>query len=214
MSLSSHSRKRKITDLDGLSDRQKRRIRTANEINHTGDELLVSCDDCLKDNLSCVMDPSKGVHCAECVRKGVPCVNFSWESLDRTRSTSKAAIVRVEQEILAQQEETARRFKEAEAAMRKQTALLARLARHRKVLELAEARANEKAVCLAKELEEEEEEERRQRTGEGPSTERESSLSEIVPTVEEIDWSLFDLGAPGDLGGTPQEPLANPQGAR
>jgi hypothetical protein len=77
MSLSSRTRKRKISDLDGLSDRHKRRVRFSFEINQSGDELLVPCDNCVENNLLCVMDPSKGVHCAECVRKGVSCVNFS-----------------------------------------------------------------------------------------------------------------------------------------
>jgi hypothetical protein len=66
-------------------------------------------------------------------------VNSSWESLDRTRETTKLQIDRDLEEL---------------------EKITARLAKNRRILKLAEARAKAKTICLIDELEEEEELER------------------------------------------------------
>jgi len=79
------------------------------------------------------MPSSNRLKCSECVRQGRPCVNLSWESLDRTR------------------EEYKRKIEEDETRLAE---LLARLLRNKKILRQAEERARKKAECLASEMEE------------------------------------------------------------
>jgi hypothetical protein len=76
------------------------------------------------------------VKCASCASKGIPCVNSSWASLDKTREEAKSQI---------------------DADLLELERITARLRKNRKILKLAEDRAKAKAVCLLDELEEEEE---------------------------------------------------------
>jgi len=73
-------------------------------------------------------------------------VDLSWESLDRTRETTKAQIERDMEEL----------EKIAAAQLR----VLARISRQSKTLKRLEAKAKSKTICLLDELEEEEESER------------------------------------------------------
>ena len=72
------------------------------------------------------------LRCSECVKLGRPCVNLSWESLDRTR------------------EEYQRKVDEDEAELAK---ILTRLMRNKKILRQTENRAAKKALCLTNEME-------------------------------------------------------------
>ena len=76
--------------------------------------------------------PNSRLKCAECTRKGKPCVNMSWESLDKTREEYKAK-VDADEKLLAE--------------------VMLRLLRNKKILEQANERARNKAMCLASEME-------------------------------------------------------------
>ncbi|KAJ8117290.1 hypothetical protein OPT61_g1478 [Boeremia exigua] len=69
--------------------------------------------------------------CSECVRVGRPCVNLSWESLDKTRVEYKKK-VEDDKKLLAE--------------------VISRLLRNKKILAQAKDRAAKKAECLANEL--------------------------------------------------------------
>lgn len=91
------------------------------------------CFRCLENNHRCiVMDSSKRLKCAECVKQGKPCVGLSWESLDRTRE-------RLRREIDEHEDELAE--------------ILGKLMRKKKILRQADERARRKAECLAAEME-------------------------------------------------------------
>lgn len=110
---------------------KKRRLES--EIKQYGVAVDIPCDRCFWSGCPCVvMDSSKRLKCAECVRQGKACVNLSWESLDRTRT-------RLRKEIDDDEEELAR--------------VMARLMRNKKILRQADDRAKRKAECLASELE-------------------------------------------------------------
>ena len=78
--------------------------------------------------------PSAGsrLKCSECVRVGRPCVNLSWESLNKTR------------------EEYENKVEENEKILAETTS---RLLRNKKILAQAKKRATKKAECLANKLE-------------------------------------------------------------
>ncbi|KAI4116200.1 MAG: hypothetical protein LQ341_007700, partial [Variospora aurantia] len=91
------------------------------------------CFRCLENNHKCVvMDSSKRLKCAECVKQGKPCVGLTWESLDRTRE-------RLRREIDEHEDELAE--------------VMAKLMRKKKILRQADERAMRKAECLAAEME-------------------------------------------------------------
>ncbi|KAI9744039.1 MAG: hypothetical protein M1835_002825, partial [Candelina submexicana] len=70
--------------------------------------------------------------CAECTRRGRPCVNLSWASLDKTRSEYQEKVIQAEREV-------------AQA--------MAKLVRLKTVLRQAEERAKQKTICLIEEME-------------------------------------------------------------
>ena len=78
------------------------------------------------------MPSANRLKCAECVRVGRPCVNLSWESLDKTRVEYEKK-VEEDEKLLAD--------------------VIARLLRNKKILAQAKDRAAKKAECLANELE-------------------------------------------------------------
>ncbi|KAI4208812.1 MAG: hypothetical protein L6R36_009558 [Xanthoria steineri] len=91
------------------------------------------CFRCLENDHKCVvMDSSKRLKCAECVKQGKPCIGLTWESLDRTRD-------RLRREIDEHEEELAE--------------VMAKLMRKKKILRQADERAKRKAECLASEME-------------------------------------------------------------
>jgi hypothetical protein len=76
---------------------------------------------------------TKRLKCSECVRIGRPCVNMSWESIDRVREEYQAK-VDADEKLLAE--------------------VISRLLRNKKILAQAKERAFKKTECLANELEE------------------------------------------------------------
>ena len=78
--------------------------------------------------------------CAECTRRGKPCVEMSWDAVERTKENLKAEVARGEQEVFAR--------------LRELSELQARLDRKRKVLEQAQQRSDRQAQCLIREMEE------------------------------------------------------------
>ena len=81
-----------------------------------------------------MVESSKRLKCAECVRQAKPCVNLSWGSLDATRK-------KLRREIDEDEEELAK--------------VMARLMRKKRILRQADERARKKLECLASELEDE-----------------------------------------------------------
>lgn len=77
------------------------------------------------------MENSSRLKCSECVRQNKPCVNLSWESLDRTREEYQKKIDEDEEELAK---------------------IMARLLRNKKILRQAEERAKKKAQCLMSEM--------------------------------------------------------------
>lgn len=115
------------------SSSTKNRLRLAAEIHRNGRPVDIPCDRCFSSGHTCIaMENASRLRCSECVRLGRPCVNLSWESLDRTR------------------EEYQRKIDEDEEELAK---LLTRLMRNKKILRQAENRAQKKAQCLTNEME-------------------------------------------------------------
>lgn len=111
----------------------KNRLRLAAEIQRNGRPVDIPCDRCFVSGHTCIaMENASRLRCFECVKLGRPCVNLSWESLDRTR------------------EEYQRKVDEDEAELAK---ILSRLMRNKKILRQAENRAAKKALCLTNEME-------------------------------------------------------------
>jgi hypothetical protein len=111
-------------------------------------------------------------------------VDVSWESLDKTRETTKAQIDKDLEEL---------------------EKLTARLSRNRKVLAMAEKRAKAKTICLLDELEEEDAKERSADAGltlgelaEAPFDY--SSFLGVTDGSDQVDWGAFDVP-----GGTAEE---------
>lgn len=114
------------------SSSTKNRLRLAAEIQRNGRLVAIPCDRCFVSGHTCIaMENASRLRCSECVRLGRPCVNLSWESLDRTREEYQKKIDE-DEELLAQ--------------------VLARLMRNKKILKQAEQRASKKANCLMSEL--------------------------------------------------------------
>jgi len=114
-----------------LSSRQNQ-LRLALEIQRNGFISPIDCDYCLLNSKTCIIMPG-GLKCSECTRKARPCVNMSWESLDRTR------------------DEYSKKVEEDEALLAE---VVLRLMRNKKILKQAEERAKKKTICLANEMRE------------------------------------------------------------
>jgi len=106
------------------------RLRAAKEITVAGSPPDIACVYCSNHSILCVVMESHS-KCAECTRRGRPCVGVTWESLDRVRD-------KLESEILQTEEEQARLF--------------AKLSRLRKMLRQTQDRAKQKTLCLLKEM--------------------------------------------------------------
>lgn len=108
-------------------------LRLALEIQRNGIEAVVPCDLCFSSGSKCIAMPDHGqrLKCSECVRKGRPCVNMSWQSLDKTREEYQKK-VDDDEKLLAE--------------------VMARLLRNKKILKQANERATKKMLCLAGEL--------------------------------------------------------------
>jgi hypothetical protein len=124
---------------------RNKRKRAYHEIEVQGDIALWACANYFANGLRCVvMAYSRGVSYASYRERGVACVDSFWASLDKTREETKSRIDKDLEEL---------------------EKITARLARNRKILKLAKARAKAKAICLLDELEEEEELERMKNGG-------------------------------------------------
>ena len=73
-------------------------------------------------------DNGTRLKCSECVRSGRPCVNLSWQSLDKTREEYQKKVDE-DEKLLAE--------------------VIARLLRNKKILAQATERARKKMLCLA-----------------------------------------------------------------
>ncbi len=113
------------------------RLRAAKEITISGSPPDLACVYCSNHSILCVVMESHS-KCAECTRRGRPCVGVTWESLDRVRD-------KLESEILQAEEGQARLLEE-------QSRLFAKLARLRKTLRQTQDRAKQKTLCLLKEM--------------------------------------------------------------
>ena len=116
-----------------MSSASQKRLRLSIEIRRHNTIAPISCDRCFASGHDCFVMPSANrLKCAECVRVGRPCVNLSWESLDKTRVEYEKK-VEEDEKLLAD--------------------VIARLLRNKKILAQAKDRAAKKAECLANELE-------------------------------------------------------------
>lgn len=121
-----------------MPSQKENRLRAYNEILRYGRPVEIPCNRCFFLGHVCiVMEGSTRLKCAECRKQNNPCVNLSWESLDRTR------------------EEYRKKVEDDEHLL---TEVMARLLRNRKILQQADERARRKAECLASELDAEPEE--------------------------------------------------------
>jgi hypothetical protein len=117
-----------------MSSATQKRLRLSIEIRRHNIIAPFPCDRCFDAGHDCFIMPNANrLKCAECVRMGRPCVNLSWESLDKTRAEYEEKVEKDEQ-LLAE--------------------VIARLLRNKKILAQAKDRAAKKAECLANELEE------------------------------------------------------------
>jgi hypothetical protein len=114
------------------SAHRKNQLRLALEIQRNGFTSPIECDYCLLHSKVCIIMPG-GLKCSECTRIGRPCVNMSWESLDRTRDEYSKKV-------------------EADEALLAEVVL--RLMRNKKILKQAEERAKKKTICLSNEMRE------------------------------------------------------------
>ena len=117
-----------------MSSSSQRRLRLSIEIRRHNTVAPISCDRCFLAGHDCFVMPAAGsrLKCSECVRVGRPCVNLSWESLDKTRAEYEKK-VEEDEKLLAD--------------------VIARLLQNKKILAQAKQRAAKKAECLANELE-------------------------------------------------------------
>lgn len=115
----------------------QRRIRLGLEIRNANHPAELPCLHCFSEGLTCYVMPESRLKCSECTRIGRPCVNMSWESLDRTREEYQKKVDE-DEKLLAE--------------------VISRLLRNKKILKQAEERARKKALCLASEMEKEGEE--------------------------------------------------------
>lgn len=118
-----------------VSDKRKEQLRLALEIQNHNTLSDIPCDFCFTQGKQCFIMASsdRRLKCSECVRRGRPCVNLSWESLDRTREEYQKK-VDADEKLLAE--------------------VISRLIRNKAILAQAKDRAHKKAECLANELEE------------------------------------------------------------
>jgi hypothetical protein len=121
--------------INPMSRSTRHRLRLALEIQRSGHIVTIPCDRCAKSGKVCVVMTRSNysrLKCSECVRQNKPCVNISWDSLDRTR------------------EDYQRKVDEDEVELAKITA---RLVKNKRILRQAEERAKKNAECLMEMLE-------------------------------------------------------------
>jgi len=112
------------------SSKTRNRLCLYQSISKDGDPVSTACLHCSNLSILCVKMENHP-KCAECVRRGRPCVGVSWESLNHTRD-------KLESNLSVAEEELAR--------------ALARVACLCKTLKHTKDKVAEKALCLACEL--------------------------------------------------------------
>lgn len=117
-------------------------LRRAAQILKLGEIAAVPCDRChFLETVCTVMSTLSGESkCAECTRRGRPCVRTSWAALDESRDKLSNEIVEDE--------------KKREELIAQLAQVQARIDRNRLVRAQAEKRSKEKMECLMREMEE------------------------------------------------------------
>ena len=110
--------------------KSRNRLRLYNNIIKDGGPVSVACVNCFLLSRFCIMMKNHP-KCAECVRRGRPCVDASWESLDRARDKLKSDITVTEDELAR---------------------ALIKLTRLKKTLKYIKSKIAEKSACLAQKL--------------------------------------------------------------
>ncbi len=120
-----------------MSRQQQNRLRLAAEIQRYGTTVDFACDRCssLKSLCIAMEDSRSRLKCSECVRAGKPCVNMSWQSLDRTREELSSKVAE-DEKVLA--------------------TVITRLLRNKKILKEIDLKARRKTQCLLSEVDAEE----------------------------------------------------------
>lgn len=108
------------------SSSRQSQLRRAIEIRRNGIISPFPCDFCFSKGIDCYAMPSSSLKCSECVRRGKPCVNLSWASLDRTRDEYEKKVAESEKQL---------------------SEVIARLLREKKILAQANERAKAKLLC-------------------------------------------------------------------
>ena len=129
-----------------------RKKRLATIIRLQGYQDILPCVHCAFE-FPCIRMPSVSVKCARCAEQGRSnCVSVSWESVERTITSSR--------ETIDSEERMAEDDEEQEAVLKAQLRVIEdrrlnrrrKIRRLRKVLKQAEGRATDQARCLAEEL--------------------------------------------------------------
>jgi hypothetical protein len=146
-----------------------RRLRLSESLRYRGQSASSPCSFCCRNSLRCVGMPEKSLKCAECTKRGRPCVDVAW----------KVDFVEME-----------RVRKEWREAQRQSAKAQARAASLWEKLEELNKRADEEAECLARVIEEED------RSSVLPPSQSSGSapVPAVVPSNAEA-LALFEAGA-------------------
>jgi hypothetical protein len=190
-----------------------RRLRLSEALRRFGQSASSSCSFCRRNSLRCVGMPKKSLKCAECSRRGRPCVDVAWkvdfDEVDRVRKEYReihrqsvsaqkrsADAQRVASESYRVAAESQARAAESQAQA---AGVAARAALLWERLEKLNQQADEEVECLARVIEEED----RQVAAEGADSLGSASsfqpsglvsVSAVVPSNAEA-LALFEAGA-------------------
>jgi hypothetical protein len=152
------------------------------------------------------MPEGRSIKCSECARRKKPCVNVSWEWLDRERSKREAAIEEDKARLEIANSETRKLMEEIVRRQNAQSELMEKIRRDEATLRRVHNKAKEKTICLLDELEEEEKEERERKrkrgepAGEVVQSPDYSALLGVSDGTNQIDWFDLDLPPGAELG--------------
>jgi hypothetical protein len=117
---------------------QRNKLLRAAKIIKFGEPSPIHCDRCFEGGILCVIMAGE-THCAECARRGKPCVSTSWAALDKAKDELSKEISEAELQ--------------RDALFTQLSELQARIDRKKKVRGQAEERSREKMACLIREAE-------------------------------------------------------------
>jgi hypothetical protein len=85
-----------------MSRQKENRLRLAKEIQLTSSLATFPYNLCFSTSSPYIIiaDRPKRLKCAKYIRKGRPCINLSWASLDRTREEYKKKVDKSEEELV------------------------------------------------------------------------------------------------------------------